>query len=136
MPQTEVLPCARGLQPLHSVHGHVAAHRAGVGCKVKRFVQQFSREKVRGKKQLWEHQHRFPCGGCGGLPRVQLAPFLAYLTHKLSFLFYSYLPALTAQCERVVLPGPLSPGFMASLHRFNEHFLPEACPEEGQCCAC
>lgn len=66
---------------------------------------------------------------------MQLAPFLAYLTHKLSFLVHSYLPALAAQCEHVVLPGPLGPGFVALLHRFNERFLPEACPEEGQHCA-
>ena len=67
---------------------------------------------------------------------MQLVSFLVYLTHKLSFLVYSYPPALAAQCEHTVLPGPLGPGFVASLHRFNERFLLEACPEEGQHCAC
>lgn len=64
MPQTDVLPCADALQPLHYVHGRVAAHRADVGCKVKKFVQQFSREKVRGKS------HQLP----GSVTRALLSP--------------------------------------------------------------
>lgn len=61
---------------------------------------------------------------------MQLAPSRVYLTHKLSYSVYSYPPALAAQREHVVLLGPVGPGFVASLHRFNQCFLPEAVPAE------
>lgn len=49
VPRMDVLPCAHSLQPSYCTHTSVAALRAVVGSKVERFVQQFSRKKVREK---------------------------------------------------------------------------------------